>query len=180
MNTYTAETKGTLKGIHAHHVQKGDTILSISRFYDVSENNIIETNNLEETTLTEGQILVIKQYRTPNLPEYKVNIGDSLSGLAKRFRHSERELRELNGLRSDAILPNQTLKLFPRDVVRGIGFVMSVIDLTHIEVLLNKESIVLEVSYGSSSLYESYKGKEVIIYYVKGKQSALVSLTEKQ
>ena len=180
MNTYTAETKGILKGIHAHHVQKGDTVGSISRFYDVSENNVIETNNLEDTTLTEGQILVIRQYRTPNLPEYKVQIGDSLSGLAKRFRHSERELRELNGLRSDGLLPNQTLKLFPRDVVRGIGFVLSVIDSTHIEVLLNKESVILEVSYGSSSQYESYKGKEVVIYYVKGRQNALISLIEKQ
>ena len=47
----------------------------------------------------------------PRFTTYKVKKGDNLSSIAKRHNVSVDKIKQLNGLKSNALMVNQTLKL---------------------------------------------------------------------
>lgn len=97
-------------------VQKGDSLYSISRRYNVSISDLKNVNNLESNILTVGQILVIPN--TNNVDNsmnnnmsnlYMVEKGDTLWSIANKFGTSVNAIRMVNNLNSDVLSIGQTL-----------------------------------------------------------------------
>ena len=89
-------------------VQKGDTLYSLSKKYEVPLRSLIEENNLSAPyTLDVGQNL-----RLPVRQTYTVAKGDTLYGIAKKYDVDITSLSKLNGLSQPyAINEGQVLAL---------------------------------------------------------------------
>ena len=97
--------------ISIYVVQKGDTIASIAKQFDISANTVRFANDLSsKDTLKVGAKLVI-------LPvtgiDYKVQKGDTISSIAKRFHADQKEILDFNDIDGtkikigmDLIIPN--------------------------------------------------------------------------
>jgi murein DD-endopeptidase MepM/ murein hydrolase activator NlpD len=89
-------------------VQKGDTLYSLSKRYEVPLRSLIEENNLTEPyTLDVGQTLYLPVRQT-----YTVEKGDTLYGIARKYDVDITSLSKLNGLSQPyAINEGQVLAL---------------------------------------------------------------------
>ena len=91
-------------------VQRGDTLYSISKKFNISINKIKELNNLESNIILPGQILIIKEQTTPPQPTtYKVQKGDTLYSISQQFNTTVDEIKKLNNITSNNIYINQEL-----------------------------------------------------------------------
>lgn len=95
-------------------VQKGDSLYSISRMYDVNISDLKSANNLTSDVLTIGQVLVIPNRDVNNPNEnvsniYVVQRGDSLFSIARKYGVSINDIRMINNLNSDILSIGQTL-----------------------------------------------------------------------
>jgi len=93
-----------------HTVERGDTLFSIARRYEVTVDELREWNRLRDNRILVGQRLRIP---APDQETYVVRPGDSLSEIAARHDITVDLLRRLNGLRDSRIQPGQKLKLRP-------------------------------------------------------------------
>lgn len=79
--------------MHIHRTKKNDTVYSIAKEYGIAPSKIIEYNGLQNANrLSVGEELLIP---TPTRT-YKVQKGDTLSGVAMRFGTKRRELVRSN------------------------------------------------------------------------------------
>ncbi len=119
-------------------VQRGDYLAKISKKYNVTINSIKRLNNLKDDTIRIGQKiklpgkLEIGEQKVPEgafakdtkatvkkpyaaytgaTKEYVVKSGDTLGGIAYGHGINIRQLKELNGLTSDALKIDQKLKV---------------------------------------------------------------------
>ena len=99
-------------------VEKGDTIESIGRKYNIPVIEIIEANNLTSPyLLKEGQSLTIPTGLYNIFNYYKVKKGDSLYEIAKTNNISVDLLSQVNGLEKDEyIYEGQTILVPKNDV----------------------------------------------------------------
>lgn len=96
-----------------HTVKNGDTLYSISRYYNVSQQHLLAANNLLDSKIAIGQKLYIpidkssplamlkkssKQQSTKYIVNYKVREGDSLWSIARKFNVPPHDLLALNNL----------------------------------------------------------------------------------
>ena len=87
-------------------VEKGDTLYSISRRYNIPVAELIRINNLTSNILSIGQ----KLYFTENNKNiYIVQKGDTLYSISRKFNISVNELKDLNNLTNNEIYPGQEL-----------------------------------------------------------------------
>ncbi|AEH02510.1 LysM peptidoglycan-binding domain-containing protein [Lacinutrix sp. 5H-3-7-4] len=97
-----------------HVVQKGETLYSISKKYDISIAQIKSVNNLSSNYLKVDQKLAIG-YSTSriivNKNTHTVVKGDTLYSIAKSNNISVSYLKELNGLQNNIISIGQVLML---------------------------------------------------------------------
>ncbi len=106
-----------------HTVQLGETLWKIARTYQLSLNNLLNWNNLNESdVLQPGQILALhkptdKTSKKDTKPEavkllyHTVQKGQTLSSIALNYQISVRELQEWNSLGSDYIQIGQQLRI---------------------------------------------------------------------
>ena len=96
-------------------VQKGDSLWTISRKYNVSVDDIIRANNLSSSSLQIGQVLKIPTTSTtPTQPTYRtytVQKGDSLWTIANKYGKTVSEIQSLNNLTSNTLQIGQVLKI---------------------------------------------------------------------
>jgi len=103
-------------------VQPGDTVSSIAAKTGVTANALKATNHLKGNRIQIKQVLTIppdqpkkitrtKPSSAPRGEFYAVKKGDTLSVIAKKTGTSVAELRELNGLRGNALKIGQKLAL---------------------------------------------------------------------
>ncbi len=96
-------------GAATHTVQAGDTLAAIAARYNVTQDAIIQLNNLTDpNVLTVGQALKIPAAATAGSGTttttaegatiYVVQSGDTLAAIARRFGTTSAELAQLNGL----------------------------------------------------------------------------------
>ncbi len=87
-------------------VEKGDTLYSIGREFNVSVQALIQANGIvNPRALKAGTRITV-----PNT--YIVQKGDTLYGIARRNKISVEELREINDIETDAIIKvGQTIEL---------------------------------------------------------------------
>ncbi|MBW6514709.1 MAG: LysM peptidoglycan-binding domain-containing protein [Candidatus Syntrophosphaera sp.] len=105
-----------------HTVKRGDNLYSIGRQYGVSVDQIKELNGLTSNDLRPNQVLKIKQIATPTtapaqagteFQTHTVKRGDNLYSIGRQYGVSVERIKELNGLASNDIWPNQVLKIKP-------------------------------------------------------------------
>jgi membrane-bound lytic murein transglycosylase D len=105
-----------------HTVKRGETLADIAGEYGVDIQDLKAWNNLHSSKATVGKKLrlsesaagddspaekkAVKKYLT-----YKVRKGDTLSALAEKFEASVDSIKELNGLKKNALQPGMTLKI---------------------------------------------------------------------
>src|SRR5699024_1769627 len=90
-------------------VKSGDTLSHISRTYNMSVSELKKLNNLSSDTIYIGQQLKIKTNSksvTPsssqtNAKTYRIVSGDTLSGIAQKYKTTVNALKSKNNLRSD-------------------------------------------------------------------------------
>lgn len=100
----------------AHTVAMGESLWAISQSYQISLADLRSANNLTpDAILQPGQSL-----RIPNAAidhglrrhEYRIQAGDSLNSIARRFQVSIADLQRWNGLSDDQIRAGDTLVVY--------------------------------------------------------------------
>lgn len=93
--------------------QEGDTLFSIARSFGVSVDALQQANAIADPSLLAiGQTLVIPGYEGIEgaLVTYRVQLGETLTGLAKRFGATEADLIRINRLtNSEALYVGESL-----------------------------------------------------------------------
>ena len=133
--TYTKEEEMYMPNYTNYIVKKGDSLYSIAKKYNVSIDEIIKDNALENTNLKIGQVLKIKIDNDDNYIEeecigedfdipssnsyiiYKVKNGDNLYSIAKKYNTTINEIKSLNELKSNNLSINQELKIPSSDTI---------------------------------------------------------------
>jgi N-acetylmuramoyl-L-alanine amidase len=98
-------------------VQRGDSLSVLAQRFGVSAAALKSANNFSSDTIRVGQRLTIPGSGSPTMTlmpeavvsEYKIARGDTLSGIAERYRISLPRLREANNLPNDRIRVGQVL-----------------------------------------------------------------------
>ena len=95
-NDYTSDQ------ISLYVVKKGDTVASISKLFNVSQNTIIWANDLKRgQSLKENQTLIIMPVTGV---QYTVKKGDTLSSIVKKYKGDLDEVKHWNDLSGDTKL----------------------------------------------------------------------------
>ena len=90
-------------------VKKGDTLYSIANKYNVSVDNLKNTNNLNNNNLSIGQTLIIPS--SMSYLTYTVVPGDSLYSIARTYGTTVSEIESLNNLSTSILSVGQQLLL---------------------------------------------------------------------
>ncbi|NRD22541.1 LysM peptidoglycan-binding domain-containing protein [Winogradskyella litoriviva] len=111
-------------------VKEGETLLDVSKKYNVSLTELKKANNLETTLINKGQRLRVNNfdavthsvsntsntYSETNYSEYYiVERGNTLFSLANQFNLSVSELKRINNLSSNVITIGQKLRIVESD-----------------------------------------------------------------
>ncbi len=121
-----ADLKGQTKtdvgtAIEVYSVQKGETLHSIAKKFDVTVDNIKDWNSLQDNNISLGMKLYIDSKTTsiisdeeeanPNVvtQEYTVEKGDNLLSIARKFKASIADIKLWNELQDNNIKLGQTL-----------------------------------------------------------------------
>lgn len=120
-----AAYEGDLTSWKKYPGRKGESLADISSKFDVSESAIRRANQMQRglTRLPDNQIVIIpgpttdvtvataKISRSIGTQTYRVRRGDTLSGIARTYRTSVRNLRQLNNIRGSKLSIGQRLKV---------------------------------------------------------------------
>ncbi|CAH2713698.1 Cell division suppressor protein YneA [Neobacillus rhizosphaerae] len=156
-------------------VQKGDTLYALAKKSGVSINELTKINHLQSDKIYIGQkikLTVASQTKDIKPPMYKVNPGDTLWGIAKRFGVKVEDLKKVNGLRLDMVLIGQNLTI-PGPAIFTKVQVVGAADNFTVEFQYKDEPFVLTVAYGSAPEYEKKSGQQVTVVHKNG---ALISI----
>ena len=111
-NTSTSEENVAAVQSKTYKVKKGDSLFGIANKHGVSIRKIKRLNSIRGNTIYPGQTLKIQigQAAQPS-SSYRVRRGDNLTKIAKTFGLTPKQLRSMNGLKSNTIHPGQKLKV---------------------------------------------------------------------
>lgn len=105
-------------------VKSGDSLWSISRKFGVTVNELKEANNLSSNLLSVGQNLIIPGKKADiSSNEYVVKKGDTLYGIANKYKVSVDNLKSYNNLSTDSLSIGQIIKI-PENKVSGNEYVV--------------------------------------------------------
>ena len=94
-------------------VQKGDTLYSIAKKFNLTIDKLKDINNLNNDILSIGQQLLVSENAPLDNNYYVVKPGDTLYSIAKKYNISINELKEINNLNSDILSIGQQLLISP-------------------------------------------------------------------
>ena len=92
--------------VNSYIVEKGDTLYSIAKKFDISVNKLKEYNNLNNNLLNVGQKILIPIDEDTT---YIVKSGDTLYKIAREFNTSVDEIKRLNNLGNNILSIGQIL-----------------------------------------------------------------------
>lgn len=122
-----------------YQVKRGDTLTGVAKRFGVSVAQLRSTNKLKGSQINVGQRLVIKggstsssrttiakasttsTRSTTSVSRYKVQSGDTLSSIARRFDVSVAQLQTANGVNGGLIKVGQTLTIDSKAASRSSG-----------------------------------------------------------
>lgn len=96
---------------NSYVVQKGDTLYSIARKNNVLLQDLINVNNLTDYELYVGQILKLPLSEDVAKEEYKIQKGDTLYSIARKYDTTVNRLRELNNLSNNVLSIGQVIRI---------------------------------------------------------------------
>jgi LysM repeat protein len=117
----------------SYKVKRGETLSSISKKHNMTEDELKVLNNLKSSKIRFGQELNVNQplevaavadgakntKTEPTVATYKVKKGETLSGIAEKNNVSVADLKSINNLRSTSLRPGQQLQLSGKDAQPG-------------------------------------------------------------
>ncbi len=114
-NNIGGETNSTGKTYYT--IKRGDTLWKIARRYGISIQDIVSWNNIQNPNLIyPGQRLILYgNYKSSNNQNvyYTVKKGDTLWGIARRYRTCPIKIARINSIRNlNLIYPGQILKIY--------------------------------------------------------------------
>ncbi len=123
-----AETSKTLPIVEkkavvlTHKVQTGETLWRIARRYNIKTTKIQEWNKLQGKTVRVGQQLLVSEppkpepvvEELPTIVKHKVKKGESLWIIARRYKTTVTQLKQLNSLENKSVLVGQSLLIASR------------------------------------------------------------------
>ena len=92
--------------VNSYIVEKGDTLYSIAKKFDISVNKLKEYNNLSNNLLNVGQKILIPIGEETT---YVVKSGDTLYKIAREFNTTVDEIKRLNNLTNNILSVGQIL-----------------------------------------------------------------------
>lgn len=92
--------------VNSYIVEKGDTLYSIAKKFDISVNKLKEYNNLTSNLLNVGQKILIPIGEDTT---YVVKTGDTLYKIAREFNTTVDEIKRLNNLSNNTLSIGQIL-----------------------------------------------------------------------
>ena len=95
-----------LSSVNSYIVEKGDTLYSIAKKFDISVNKLKEYNNLTSNLLNVGQKILIPIGEDTT---YVVKTGDTLYKIAREFNTTVDEIKRLNNLSNNTLSIGQIL-----------------------------------------------------------------------
>jgi len=105
-------------------VQPGDSLWTIARRHDVNIANVRQQNGLAEDALLQpGQVLTLPQTAVnpaSRRMEYRIQPGDSLGAISRRFQVEVDDVRRWNALNGDGIRAGDTLTIYVASNVSGV------------------------------------------------------------
>ncbi len=96
-----------------HRVVVGDTLVRVAGMYGIPASQIKKLNHLRSSRLTPGTKLTLWTAEPTSLSfkRYKVQRGDNLDNIARRFNVSVDEIKKINRLKRSKIYVGQVLKV---------------------------------------------------------------------
>ena len=96
-----------------HRVVAGDTLVRVAGMYGIPASQIKKLNHLRSSRLTPGTKLTLWTAEPTSLSfkRYKVQRGDNLDNIARRFNVSVDEIKKINRLKRSKIYVGQVLKV---------------------------------------------------------------------
>lgn len=93
----------------SYTIKSGDTLSSIATRYQISNDELAKMNKMSATSMVIlGQKLTVPDSEVPEAEKtptsYTVQSGDTLTGVAARFKLSPQELADMNGLKANSNL----------------------------------------------------------------------------
>ncbi|WP_349924663.1 LysM peptidoglycan-binding domain-containing protein, partial [Ligilactobacillus sp. RTP31139st1_D10_RTP31139_211217] len=129
-NTSQNSNQAQTSGNGTYTVKTGDSLYRIAKNHNMSLQELKSLNNLSSDLIFAGQVLKVSGQVTTNQPStntntsqnsnqaqtsgngtYTVKAGDSLYRIAVNHNMSLQELKNLNNLSSNLIIPGQVLKV---------------------------------------------------------------------
>ncbi len=104
----------TMSYVDVYEVQPGDTLYRISKQFNTMVGIIQGLNDIGDTHIEPGQLLMVPSADEANLLVHVVTADDSLYSVSRRFATSIETLISLNGLSSDRDLEVGQVLLAPR------------------------------------------------------------------
>ena len=99
-----------------HTVQSGETLFSISREYNITVGDLRRWNDLDTDNLATGQRLRIAPPRAQNQISHKVEPGETLFAISRRYQVTIAEIQQWNNLRDNTLETGRELTIFlPED-----------------------------------------------------------------
>lgn len=92
--------------VNSYVVEKGDTLYSIAKQFDISVNKLKEYNNLTNNLLNVGQKLLIPIGEDTT---YVVKSGDTIYSIAREFNTTVDKIKQLNNLQNNILSIGQIL-----------------------------------------------------------------------
>lgn len=92
--------------VNSYIVEKGDTLYSIAKKFDISVNKLKEYNNLSNNLLNVGQKILIPIEEDTT---YVVKTGDTLYSIAREFNTTVDNIKKLNNLKNNTLSIGQIL-----------------------------------------------------------------------
>lgn len=111
---YTYTPKENIEVKDYYIVEKGDTLYSISRRFNIPVDEIKRLNNLTSNILTIGQKLYFTENNS-NETIYIVETNDTLYSISRKFNISVEEIKKLNNLDSNNIYKGQELIIIEKE-----------------------------------------------------------------
>ena len=101
----------TLNVYDSYTVKRGDTLYSIARKYNTTVDNLRRLNNLNNDSLSIGQVILLPGVDTSsdNTSIYVVNPGDTLYSIAREYDTTAEVLKDLNTLTTNILSVGQKL-----------------------------------------------------------------------
>lgn len=95
----------------SYEIKNGDTLDSISNRFNVSKEYLIDINNLYYyDDFKEGRELIVPKVKDVYFNTYKIEKGDTLYAIAKKYNVNPDLLASLNGInKEDYIYPDQEI-----------------------------------------------------------------------